>query len=159
PLPRVVMMSRLICLTVALLISGCSGNEPIRVYDAPKPASAAPAVKDPTYTILGFLSQNKDRLLFIKLTGRTDELAPHVPDFGKFVARLRCPNGRESRPVSDLRESWKNDGPRPELMAADTIIFGPPQKPFRIRIGIEGGEFTANFKRWAGQVGAELSRE
>jgi hypothetical protein len=127
---------------------GCSREEPIRVYTVPK-------TQETTYTILGGIFPAEEPNWFFKLTGPTDELAPHAAELDKFLASVRFPNGPDKMPAWELPAGWKTGGANPAKMAEETILFGPDDR-FVITLSNAKGGLEANLARWVGQVGLTM---
>lgn len=129
-----------------LLALGCSKEEPVRVYDAPKPVEIQ-------YRILGGCFPADDPQWFVKVSGRTDEMDKHAADVDKLLASMRFINGPTNLPVWELPAGWKNGGPAPAKMAAETFLFGPEDKPILMTLSQAKGGLHPNLARWAGQLG------
>ncbi len=129
-----------------VLLQGCSREEPIRVYDAPKEQVV-------TYTLWGGMYPAEDPTWFFKVSGSTREFQPFAADFDKLMASVRLPNGPENQPLWDLPAGWRLGGPNSAKMADETILFGPQDKPFVMTVGKFKGGFEPNLARWVGQVG------
>lgn len=133
-------------LLACLVALGCSKDEPVRVYDAPKPVELQ-------YRILGGCFPADDPQWFVKVSGRADELEKHTAEFDRFLTSLRFINGPKNQPVWELPEGWKLGGPSTAKMAVETFVFGPDDRPFILTLSNVTGELHPNLERWAGQLG------
>lgn len=130
-----------VLLAIPILILGCSKEEPIRVYTAPKPDEVR-------YRILGGIFPADEPAWFFKLAGRADDIDAVQPDVEKFLASVRLPNGPQNLPVWDVPAGWKSAG-RTQF-AAETFAIND-----RLTLSVTPatGGLEPNVARWAGQLG------
>ena len=146
-----------------ILVAGCGPNDGVRSYSVPKtpepkpnpPAvvDAAPDAKDGAeYRILGGMFPADDPVWFFKLTGKASAVADHEAEVDQLLASVRLPAGGKDVPTWELPPGWKSGGK--ESIHADTLLFGPADKPLKLTVTPAMGGVSGNVQRWAGQVGA-----
>ncbi|CAN5560273.1 hypothetical protein BH11PLA2_BH11PLA2_04370 [soil metagenome] len=142
------------CLVISCLIVtvGCTKDEPIRVYTAPKPV-------ENNYCILGAMFPADEPQWFFKITGKEEGLAPHIADFDKFLASVRFPNGKQNAPLYDLPAGWTSLGASTDGITLEKIAFGSDDKKFTLTISPAKGGLDANLKRWFDQLGEQFSAD
>jgi hypothetical protein len=136
------------CCVVVLLSTlaiGCTKDEPIRVYDAPRAV-------EPSYTIRGAMFPVDDPVWIFKVSGPTDMLGVHMAALDKFFASVRFPNGPGNPPIWDVPAGWTLAGDDGQF-AQERFRFGDEAKPFTMTFGKFRGGFDENLGRWVGQAG------
>jgi hypothetical protein len=141
-----------------LALAGCGPSDQVRTYTAPKTPDAAktePGAGE--YRILGAMFPADNPAWFFKLIGKADQLAEHQVAFDQFLASVKFPDGPGKPPAYDLPAGWKSAGPR--SIHADTIRFGPADKPLELTVTPAMGGVNQNVQRWAGQLGTTETEE
>ncbi|MGL4420382.1 MAG: hypothetical protein ACRCZF_06940 [Gemmataceae bacterium] len=168
------MMPRWIIGIVLVAAVGCSSQEDIRVYSAPKPVpftpptptmdkglpgAAPPDAPGTEYRILGAMFPADAPSWFFKLTGKAQALETHQANFEKLIRSVRFPNGLKKMPLFDLPTGWTLAGANPAKLAEETIQVGPAEAGLLITIVPAGGDPKGNVERWANQVGQAVPPE
>jgi hypothetical protein len=143
------------CLLSAAVLAafGCSSREDdtIRTYTVPKPAEVEAAAVKEEFQILAGIFPADNPGWFLKLAGRTSDIAPHEANFKKLLESVRFPNGGRNAPAYTLPDGWTHGGARPDKLADETVQL--PGGKLEITVTRAGGELGENILRWVKQLG------
>lgn len=109
-----------------LLLTGCGGDEPIRIYTAPKEqtlASTGPAQAKTPQVLLGAIIAKESRPWAFKMMGAPEKVAQYKTDFRQLVDSLSF--SEDGQPAWKLPESWREE-PGNEFTYR---TFRPPNDP------------------------------
>ncbi len=139
-----------------LAASGCGQSEEIRSYTVPR-ETTGPAETKPGETaaakvrLLGaVIPQNNELSWFVKFSGPTEQISPHVETIEQFVRSLQIKEGGQLTWTAP--PGWSQQPQRTMRL----VTFVPPGDGKQPELYIStpfGGSLLANVNRWRGEVG------
>lgn len=135
-----------LCVMLALAVTGCRENEPIRAYPAPKVRVEPPR-------LLAAIVPAGEKVWFFKLSGAAPAVAAEQARFLQFVESLRFSDRKEAPVAWTLPPGWRESEGRSQLRWA-TLRAGSEALEFSVTpLGRESGAILPNINRWRGQIG------